>query len=573
MKKVFSAVLSASMLMTMAACSSGENSDKVDLTVSEAASTTYVYDATQDGFESIYSNVLTPQYYVFAGVKTEEEAESIVDQLDMMDNIQEWGSTIQVISPLDGKGYTEKDKDAFIGSVVAASNVKVIGIDEGADFVNTYLAPNSYFIAGIMTFGGTMEEGTVEGAAVPAYLSNADDTAVEYYIKVNEAEQVEEGVYVNPDNELKQVVVNKDEDLAAAFDNAWDSVFSKNYRQDNEDTEFYMSAAAVNTQPYGLIGIADMEALNVEYNSHISEEVEGLEGKYTWFEYLPKDTLEAEDGTVPLVISLHGNGNDARIQGDTSGWVELAAKEGFMVMAPEWQEEVLATNPGDEPGPNFFNCDGLYDDKLITWLEAMEKKYPQIDTSRIYVTGLSAGGSKSALYGVLYSDIFAGAASVSAPGVDREELAALVKDYDGGKTPWLYVAGDHDFFGVIPVDGSSTNSFQVDEGVYMQNIDPNTQIFPFIQSYQKINGFAVSDNYDMTLNPYFGVKLENEQTIQLGEKEVLEGELSDENGVLIKLAAIKDQAHWNYKPEAEYIWNFWKGYSRNTKTGELEINK
>ena len=573
MKKAFSAVLSASMLMTMSACSSGDNSNNVDLTVSETASTTYVYDALKDGFESIYSNVLTPQYYVFAGVKTEEEAESIVDQLDMMDNIQEWGSTIQVISPLDGKGYTEKDKDAFIESVVAASNVKVIGIDEGADFVNTYLAPNSYFIAGIMTFGGTMEEGTPEGAAVPAYLSNADDAAIEYYVKVNEAEKVEEGVYVNPDNELKQVVVNKDEDLAAAFDNAWDSVFSKNYRQDNEDTEFYMSAAAVNTQPYGLIGIADMEALNMEYNSHISEEVEGLDGKYTWFEYIPKDTLDAEDGTVPLVISLHGNGNDARIQGDTSGWVELAAKEGFMVMAPEWQEEVLATNPGDEPGPNFFNCDGLYDDKLITWLEAMEKTYPQIDTSRIFVTGLSAGGSKSALYGVKYSKIFAGAASVSAPGVDREELADLAKDYDGGKTPWLYIAGDHDFFGVIPVDGSSTYSFPVDEGVYMQDIDPNTQIFPFIQSYQKINGFEVADNYDMSLNPYYGVKLENEQTIQLGEKEVLEGELSDENGVLIKLAAIKDQAHWNYKPEAEYIWNFWKGYSRNTQTGELEINK
>ena len=334
-----------------------------------------------------------------------------------------------------------------------------------------------------------------------------------------------------------------------------------------------MSAAAVNTQPYGLIGIADMEALNMEYNSHISEEVEGLDGKYTWFEYIPKDTLDAEDGTVPLVISLHGNGNDARIQGDTSGWVELAAKEGFMVMAPEWQEEVLATNPGDEPGPNFFNCDGLYDDKLITWLEAMEKTYPQIDTSRIFVTGLSAGGSKSALYGVKYSKIFAGAASVSAPGVDREELADLAKDYDGGKTPWLYIAGDHDFFGVIPVDGSSTYSFPVDEGVYMQDIDPNTQIFAFIQSYQKINGFEVADNYDMSLNPYYGVKLENEQTIQLGEKEVLEGELSDENGVLIKLAAIKDQAHWNYKPEAEYIWNFWKGYSRNTQTGELEINK
>lgn len=418
-----------------------------------------------------------------------------------------------------------------------------------------------------------MEEGTEVGAPVPAYLSNADDAAVEYYVKANEAQESEDGIYVNADNKLQKVVVKEDEDLASAFDNAWDTVFSKNYRQDNEDTEFYMSAAAVNTKPYRLIEIADMEELNVEYNSHISEEVEGLEGKYTWFEYIPKDTLEAEDGSVPLVISLHGNGNDARIQGDTSGWVELAAKEGFMVMAPEWQEEVLANDGGDKPGPNFFNCDGLLDDKLITWLEAMEKTYPQIDTSRIYVTGLSAGGSKAALYGVMYSDVFAGAASVSAPGIDKDALADLVKDYDGPQTPWLYVAGDHDFFGILPVDGSSTNSFQVDKGVYIQQVDPNTSIFSFIQSYQKVNGFEVADNYDMSLNPFFGVKLENQQTIDLDGKETLEGVLTNENGEMIKLAAIKDQAHWNYKPEAEYIWNFWKGYSRNTQTGALEVNK
>ena len=75
MKKGFLTVLSASMLIGMVGCSSGETSNKVDLTVSEAAANTYVYDAAADGFESIYSNVLTPQYYVFAGMKTEEEAD------------------------------------------------------------------------------------------------------------------------------------------------------------------------------------------------------------------------------------------------------------------------------------------------------------------------------------------------------------------------------------------------------------------------------------------------------------------------------------------------------------------
>ena len=37
----------------------------------------------------------------------------------------------------------------------------------------------------------------------------------------------------------------------------------------------------------------------------------------------------------------------------------------------------------------------------------------------------------------------------------------------------------------------------------------------------------------------------------------------------MELAAVKDLAHWNYKPEAEYIWNFFKNYERNIENGEL----
>jgi hypothetical protein len=47
----------------------------------------------------------------------------------------------------------------------------------------------------------------------------------------------------------------------------------------------------------------------------------------------------------------------------------------------------------------------------------------------------------------------------------------------------------------------------------------------------------------------------------------------DKNGVVMELAAIKDLAHWNYKPEAQYIWNFFEKYSRDTKTGKLIFHK
>ena len=115
-----------------------------------------------------------------------------------------------------------------------------------------------------------------------------------------------------------------------------------------------------------------------------------------------------------------------------------------------------------EPGPNFFNCDGLEGDKLIEWIEMLEQKYPQIDASRIYVTGLSAGEVVLLHYMVQkYSKVFAGVGAVSAPGVDKGELTELVKTYNGGEVPYIYLCGDHDFFGMIPVDLSSKNAFEV----------------------------------------------------------------------------------------------------------------
>ena len=118
---------------------------------------------------------------------------------------------------------------------------------------------------------------------------------------------------------------------------------------------------------------------------------------------------------------------------------------------------------------------------------------------------------------------------------------------------------------MLPVDGSSTNSFPIDpdNGIYIQHVDPNVDMFPFIQSYQKINGMEVSETYNMEDNEFYGVKLDEQTWVTLGAKEALEGTLSNENGVCIKLLGVKDLAHWNYKAEAEYIWNFISQFARN----------
>lgn len=106
---------------------------------------------------------------------------------------------------------------------------------------------------------------------------------------------------------------------------------------------------------------------------------------------------------------------------------------------------------------HFFGCDGLQNDRFVTWLDMMFAQYPQIDTHHVYVTGLSAGSSASELYGVRYADIFAALGGVSSPGIDKEEIAALAETWDGAPVLFTYLC-DHDFFGMITSGSSSKAS-------------------------------------------------------------------------------------------------------------------
>ena len=524
----------------------------------------YYYNAYEDGFAPTRADVVIPTYYIFAGSKTEEEANKIVEELNMINNLEQWGAQVYVVNPLNEEGYGNDDKEAFIDLVgVGIKNVKVIGIDEGSTFVNNYISQSCYFVAGMMLYGGEINENLEKNDVVPAYLSNSNENVQAFYKDINEATEEENSdkytIYRNKDNSLQAVAVSsKEEDLSEAFNNAWESIFSQNYRQHNDISEFYNLSARDVTDSYDLIEIPIFEDLDISYNQMIDESVTGMSGKYTWFEYVPNSINESEYESVPLIVNLHGNQNDPRLQGDSTGWPELADKENFIMVAPEWQDKEV----------NFFGCDGLGEEGVINLIKDLKVKYPQIDPSRIYLTGLSIGGAESFLLGAKYSDVFAAVGIVSGVNVFAEEVTEISENYTGGEVPLLYICGDHDFFQMIPVDGSSKYGTQYLYGDQVWDEDENTHIFSSLQAYQKINGLEVNE-MDMSKNEYYGIGLDNQQWTKLGDKDMYTGTLSNENGVVMELAAVKDLAHWNYKPEAEYIWNFFKNYERNTESGEL----
>ena len=524
----------------------------------------YYYNAYEDGFTPTRADVVIPTYYIFAGSKTQEEANKIVEELNMINNLEQWGAQVYVVNPLNEEGYGNDDKEAFIDLVgIGVKNVKVIGIDEGSTFVNNYISQSCYFVAGMMLYGGEINENLEKNDVVPAYLSNSNENVQAFYKHINEATEEENSdkytIYRNKDNSLQAVAVSsKEEDLSEAFNNAWESIFSQNYRQHNDISEFYNLSARDVTDSYDLIEIPIFEDLDISYNQMIDESVTGMSGKYTWFEYVPNSINESENESVPLIVNLHGNQNDPRLQGDSTGWPELAAKENFIMVAPEWQDKEV----------NFFGCDGLGEEGVMNLIKDLKVKYPQIDPSRIYLTGLSIGGAESFLLGAKYSDVFAAVGIVAGVNVFAEEVAEISEKYTGGEVPLLYICGDHDFFQMIPVDGSSQYGTQYLYGDQVWDEDENTHIFSSLQAYQKINGLEVTE-MDMSKNEYYGIGLDNQQWTKLGDKDMYTGTLSNENGVVMELAAVKDLAHWNYKPEAEYIWNFFKNYERNIENGEL----
>lgn len=503
----------------------------------------YYYNAYEDGFTPTRADVVIPTYYIFAGSKTQEEANKIVEELNMINNLEQWGAQVYVVNPLNEEGYGNDDKEAFIDLVgIGVKNVKVIGIDEGSTFVNNYISQSCYFVAGMMLYGGEINENLEKNDVVPAYLSNSNENVQAFYKHINEATEEENSdkytIYRNKDNSLQAVAVSsKEEDLSEAFNNAWESIFSQNYRQHNDISEFYNLSARDVTDSYDLIEIPIFEDLDISYNQMIDESVTGMSGKYTWFEYVPNSINESENESVPLIVNLHGNQNDPRLQGDSTGWPELAAKENFIMVAPEWQDKEV----------NFFGCDGLGEEGVMNLIKDLKVKYPQIDPSRIYLTGLSIGGAESFLLGAKYSDVFAAVGIVAGVNVFAEEVTEISENYTGGEVPLLYICGDHDFFQMIPVDGSSQYGTQYLYGDQVWDEDENTHIFSSLQAYQKINGLEVTE-MDMSKNEYYGIGLDNQQWTKLGDKDMYTGTLSNENGVVMELAAVKDLAHWNYKP-------------------------
>ncbi len=131
-------------------------------------------------------------------------------------------------------------------------------------------------------------------------------------------------------------------------------------------------------------------------------------GNLRLFLYRP-DNLPARS---PLVVALHGCQQTAADYDDESGWTQYADRWGFLLLLPQQQKANNGTACFNWFRPEDTRRDQGEALSIRQMIDYAKSHYP-VDSNRIYVTGLSAGGAMTAALLAAYPDIFAGGASVA----------------------------------------------------------------------------------------------------------------------------------------------------------------
>ncbi|TKD52153.1 PHB depolymerase family esterase [Sphingomonas baiyangensis] len=124
--------------------------------------------------------------------------------------------------------------------------------------------------------------------------------------------------------------------------------------------------------------------------------------------YVPKALTPAP----ALVVVLHGCTQDATGYDHGSGWSRLADEQGFALLFPEQQRANNANLCFNWFSPADIKRDSGEALSIRQMVASMVAEHG-IDPTRIFVTGLSAGGAMASVMLATYPDVFAGGAIIA----------------------------------------------------------------------------------------------------------------------------------------------------------------
>ena len=548
MKKI-ALTLCALALCSGALAQPGAMPENVVLTARAASTIQYGGPTRAEG----RSYNFTPVFFVYPDGKLDRSgAEALLQELDIQPLLDSEYGTVMVVNPSGDKYVAEADFDVFVRLFNASrgpGNLKVVGFGQGATFVNQVIAPKAGGqIADILTVGGKPGK-SVDPAGVPAYVAGKGAEKV--------AKPYQAAIAAHAGDPLLKVVVNPAEvSLKEVFADAWKQVLGRNYRYNNYNHTHYEGAQFGQYGSYELEPYLDCESLGIKriiVEQPVGRGQRGQDApKQLWYEYWPEELLEnAPARSVPVMVLLHGNQNDPRTQAETSGFIQVAAEDRFFVVEMEWQGT-----------PNY---QAMGHDGIESVLYQLFAKYPQLDPSRVYAEGLSAGSM-----------------TATALGIKKSHLFAAVGGHSGG----LLVNPVPGFPSFGPIWDEAVQKRGAVEMPYCSVFGTKDNVVPYIRpdnwrnngylnawnAYEQMNGMEVVRELDFSIDPVFAQRLRDRETIvtNKGDGIVMEtGQLYKGDVPLIRLLAVVDYGHWNFMPTARVMWDFFKHYRRDPETKKL----
>ena len=141
-----------------------------------------VRDTSARTFEGRSSNN-APLFFIYPDAALDSvSAAALVSELGLPDIVRDFHASVYVINPSEGKYDDAADFDAFVWMFNRSrpGNLKVVGIGDGASFVNSVLLPRAAgHIAGILSIDGKAGRDSNGGSyGVPAYIAGKKSSRV-----------------------------------------------------------------------------------------------------------------------------------------------------------------------------------------------------------------------------------------------------------------------------------------------------------------------------------------------------------------------------------------------------------
>jgi hypothetical protein len=435
-----------------------------------------------------------------------------------------------------------------------------IGIDGGATFFNNYIATTFDFasrLGGVLLINSKIDDISQVAAVLPAWLVNATEAVQTKYSVANGTDAVRADAnattYFNQALPLQQVIVSRSAaNVSAVIKAAYAEMFSKAMRIPVVKQGVYTAGTPYqgynfDQAPYTL------SARNVVTNgatpsgilvsSHQEDRFSSLKTKtgdylQTWYEYVPSEVRDgkAAPGSVPLILALHGGGDDPQAFVEENGWLELASQKRLIMVAPEHQG---------------LDNSGVLGDAIAALAAYMIKTYPAIDASRVYASGYSMGGIATNDISVTHPRLLAAVVNMAGAAYDfTDAMSAPFKDTD---LPFMFLTSAYD----------STRDIKWEDGSLTDNVQKLLNTF---LGYNKMSPLK----FDFTAHPKNGFQADawSERLLSNDHKTYV-WYLNKQNVPMVALSYTADQIHALCPEYAWVAWDYLSQFSRDQKTGAV----